>query len=269
MVQPHNEAAADVWAHSGAAYDFISFGLSDGLSHAVQALWPRPGEQILDVATGTGWTARLAAQQGATVTAVDIADPLLEAARQLSGHIEPAVTFRHADAEALPFADAAFDGVISTYGVMFAGKPQVAAAELARVAKPGGRLVLLTWLDDTVGYIPAFFSIVARYAGGPPPEISPMVWGNADWLARTLGGNFELTVRERITTLIAPDADTLWEKYRRGFGPVGRAISGLDEDQVRAFQREFQDLHAAYDTGNGLVIDRKALLVQGTRRASD
>lgn len=269
MVQPHNEAAASVWGHSGAAYDFISFGLSDGLSHAVQALWPRPGEQILDVATGTGWTARLAAQQGASVTAVDIADPLLDAARQLSGHIEPAITFRHADAEALPFADAAFDGVISTYGVMFAGRPQVAAAELARVTKPGGRLVLLTWLKEPESYIPSFFAMIGRYTGGPPPEISPLVWGNADWLADTLGGHFDLAISERITTLLAPDTDTLWEKYRHGFGPMDRAISGLDEDAVSAFQQDFGDLHAAYDTGNGLVIDRKALLVQGTRHASD
>ena len=269
MVQPHNEAAADVWGHSGAAYDFISFGLSDGLSHAVQALWPRAGEQILDVATGTGWTARLAAQQGATVTAVDIADPLLEAARQLSSHIEPAITFRHADAEALPFQDAAFDGVISTYGVMFAGRPQVAAAELSRVTKSGGRLVLLTWLDDTEGYIPSFFAMIGRYAGGPPPEVSPLVWGNAEWLTETLGGHFDLAINERITTLLAPDEDTLWDKYRHGFGPMDRAISGQDDDAVRAFQQDFKDLHAAYDTGHGLVIDRKALLVQGTRHVSD
>ncbi|MEM7442164.1 MAG: methyltransferase domain-containing protein [Pseudomonadota bacterium] len=266
MVQAHNSDAAAAWGHAGADYDFISFGLSDALSHAVQALWPKPGERILDVATGTGWTARLAAMQGATVTGVDIADPLLDAARELSNHITPALEFRHGDAEALPFDDGVFDGVISTYGVIFAGQPKAAAAELARVSKPGGRLVLLTWQDDPAGYIPLFFAMVGKYAGGPPPETSPLDWGKADWLAQTLGEDFELTISERITTLFAPDADTLWSKYRNGFGPMDLTVSSLSLDDVQAFQQDFRDLHAPYDTGHGLVIDRKALLVQGVRR---
>ncbi|PWE32444.1 methyltransferase type 11 [Maritimibacter sp. 55A14] len=266
MIESHNIDAARAWGHAGANYDFISFGLNDGLSHAVQCLWPLPGEHILDVATGTGRTARLVAEQGADVTGIDIAEGLLEPARAMSAHLAPRVAFRQADAEALPFDDAQFDGAISTYGVMFAGKPDRAAAELARVIKPGGRMVLTTWYDDPEDYIPAFFAMVGKYADAPPPEVSPMVWGNADWLTRTFGADFDLDLSERITTLYAPDADTLWQKYRKGFGPMDLAASELDPDRLAAFQQDFRDLHAPYATGRGLKIDRKAMLVQGIRK---
>ncbi len=264
MVQPHNAAAAQAWGHSGAAYDFISFGLSDALSYAVQCLWPRPGRKVLDIATGTGWTARLAAAQGADVTAIDIADPLLDAARELSAHLP--ITFRHADAEALPFEDAAFDGTISTYGVIFAGDQQQAASELARVTRPGGRMVLTTWRADPASYIPAFFAMVGSYGDAPPPDPSPMNWGDPDWLRDTLSDAFDLDIREITTTLYAPDADTLWEKYLHGFGPMELTANALAPERLAAFREDFRALHAPYDTGNGLKIDRKALLVQGIRK---
>lgn len=266
MTEPHNQAAARAWGHAGAHYDFISFGLSDGLSHAVQMLWPVPGERILDLATGTGWTARLAALQGAEVVGVDIAEGLLSAAQDLSAHLAPRLQFRQADAEALPFDDASFDAVISTYGVIFAGQPQRAAAELKRVIRPGGRMVLATWFDDAEDYIPAFFAMVGRYSDAPPPETSPMVWGNETWINETFGDDFDLEVLPFTTTLFAPDAETLWEKYRKGFGPMQLTIDALPPDQVEAFRRDFQELHAPYANGAGLKVDRKNLLVRGVRK---
>lgn len=267
MTEPHNEAAAKAWGHAGANYDFISFGLSDGLSHSVQILWPVPGERILDLATGTGWTARLVAGQGAEVVGVDIAGGLLAAARDLSAHLAPRLSFVQADAEALPFDDGRFDGAISTYGVIFAGKPKRAASELKRVIRPGGRMVLATWFDDPEDYIPAFFAMVGRYADAPPPETSPMVWGNEQWIRETFGDAFEIETLPHVTTLFAPDADTLWEKYRKGFGPMQLAIDALPDDRVAAFRQDFRDLHAPYVHGQGLKIERKVLLVRGLRKA--
>ena len=98
-IEIHNQPAAALWTQGGAAYDEISFQVSDALSHAVQRLWPRAGERVLDVATGTGWSARNAARWGANVTAVDIGEDLLEAARELSTHITPAINYQLADAE--------------------------------------------------------------------------------------------------------------------------------------------------------------------------
>lgn len=266
MIEPHNVAAAQAWGHAGENYDFISFGLSDGLSHAVQLLWPKQGERILDLATGTGWTARLVAGHGADVVGLDIADGLLTAARGLSGHLSQRLTFQQGDAEAMPFDDGAFDGVISTYGVILAGRPERAAAELKRVVRPGGRMVLATWFDDAEDYIPAFFAMVGRYSDAPPPEVSPMVWGNEDWINQTFSNAFEVETLPCITTLFAPDADTLWEKYRKGFGPMQLTIDALPEDQVAAFRDDFRRLHVPYANGSGLKIERKALLVRAVRR---
>ncbi|MGV6847867.1 MAG: class I SAM-dependent methyltransferase [Marinibacterium sp.] len=266
MNEIRNIEAARVWGRAGADYDFISFGLSDGLTHAVQALWPCPGERILDVATGTGRTARMVAEQGARVTGVDFAAGLLDAARDLSAHLADRLDLQEGDAEALPFADAAFDGVISTYGVMFAFDQARAAAELARVTRAGGRLVLMTWYDEPEEYIPAFFAMVGRYSQTPPPGPSPMNWGNPEWICATLAGAFEIDCEPVTTTLYAPDAETLWDKYRKGFGPMQMAIDALDPAGVSAFRRDFRALHARFDTGNGLRIDRKALMVRGIRR---
>ena len=102
-IEPHHEAAARSWGHGGRAYDDISFVLSDALAHAAQRLDAAAGQEILDVATGTGWSARNAARRGARVTGVDIAPELLAAAAALSAHVEPAITFEHGDAERLPF----------------------------------------------------------------------------------------------------------------------------------------------------------------------
>ena len=92
--------------------------ISDALAHAAQRLNARAGERILDVATGTGWSARNVARRGAVVSGVDISPELLAAAGDLSQHIRPPIEFRLADAERLPFDDGAFDGVISTFGVL-------------------------------------------------------------------------------------------------------------------------------------------------------
>lgn len=128
-----HHAAGRMWGEPGAAYDGISFGLSDTISHAVQLLWPRPGERVLDIGTGTGWAARLAARRGARVTGADIAQGMLAAADRLSRGLDPRPEYLLAPAEALPFEDAAFDGVISTYGVIFAQDPLATIDEMVRV----------------------------------------------------------------------------------------------------------------------------------------
>ncbi len=129
--------AAEMWGLGGADYDNVSFAISDALAHGAQRLAPRPGDAALDVATGTGWTARNLARFGARVSACDFSPQMVDAARKLSAHCGPGISFDVADAEKLPYADAEFDRVISTFGVMFAARPERAAGELARATTPG------------------------------------------------------------------------------------------------------------------------------------
>src|SRR4051794_12513052 len=132
-IQPHNQRPAAVWSAGGADYDAISRGIADAIEHCVLRLNPQPGERILDLSTGTGWTARSVARRGAVVTGVDIAEDLLATAREKAAAERLAIAYELGDAEQLPFADGTFDAVISTFGVMFASRPEAAAAELARV----------------------------------------------------------------------------------------------------------------------------------------
>jgi SAM-dependent methyltransferase len=260
----HNEAAARMWGEGGRAYNEISFGISDALAHAVQRLHPKPGQKILDIATGTGWSARNAAAMGAEVTGVDISAGLLQAAEDLSAHVRPSITYRLADAERLPFADACFDGVISTFGVMFAADQAKAAAEVGRVCKPGGRLSLATWVPG--GAVAEFFGIVASHAKSPPPEASPLVWGDPDQVQRLLAHDFELKFERGTNNAYYEDADDIWEWFARGFGPVRELLSRLGPAEREAFKSDVDAYHRRYATDCGLHVKRDYLIVVGRRR---
>ena len=256
---------AEMWGRPGKAYDGISFGLSDTIGHTVQALWPRSGERILDIGTGTGWAARLAAWRGARVTGVDIAPGMLKAAEALSAGLDPRPEFQQAAAEALPFQDASFDGVMSTYGVIFSSAPQAAIAEMARVLRPGGRLALATWADDPDGYIAQFFGLIGAWSDAPPPPASPFDWGRQSWLQEALAARFKIECRAQETTLYAPDVATVWEEYVTGFGPVAATHAALPKERRAAFRAAFEEFHKPFETGLGLAISRRALVIRGLR----
>jgi len=160
-IQPHNVRPAAVWSAGGGEYDQISRGIADSIEHAVMRLDPRPGERILDPATGTGWTSRVVVRRGATVTGVDIAGEVLTAAQARARAERLPIEYQIGDAEDLPFDDGTFDAVISTCGIMFATRPEAAAAELARVCRKGGRVALTTWLSDSSVF--EMFTVMRRY----------------------------------------------------------------------------------------------------------
>ena len=264
LVLAHHRIAAEIWGQGGAAYDLISFGLSDALGHAAQRLNPKPGHSVLDIATGTGWTARNVARLGARVTATDIAAPLLEAARGLSGPLSDRIVFQQADAELLPFADAEFDGVISTFGVIFAQHHDKAAAEMARVCRKGGRLALAVWAPH--GAVEDFFGVIGPYSDAPPPAASPLAWGDPDYVRRLLGDWFELEFEPGINNAYFDTAQDTWEWYARGFGPMSSLVSSLPPDRVAALKRDVDAYHGHYATKAGLHIKREYLVVIGRRR---
>jgi ubiquinone/menaquinone biosynthesis C-methylase UbiE len=263
-VLAHHRAAALMWGHGGSAYDDISFGLSDALAHTAQRLSARRDEEILDVATGTGWTARNVARAGARVTGVDISSELLEAARSLSAHVIPRIEFQVADAERLPFADGRFDGVISTFGVMFAQNQKQAAAELGRVCRRGGRLALTTWAPH--GAVENFFAVIAKHSDAPAPQVSPLAWGDTKHVEGLLGRDFELKFERGVNNAYHPDVDHIWEWYARGFGPLRQLIDSLDPQRRNALKKDLDAYHGHYDTEAGLHVKREYVVILGRRR---
>lgn len=263
-VLAHHQAAATMWGRGGKFYDDVSFAISDALGHAAQRLNAREGESILDVATGTGWSARNAARMGAAVTAVDISPDLLAAANELSGHIRPRIDFRLADAERLPLEDGAFDGVISTFGVMFAVNHGAAAAELARVCRSGGRLVLATWSPN--GAVAEFFRIIARYSEAPPSPVSPLAWGDPTYVTKLLRPAFDLKFEQGTSNAYHASTQDIWDWYTRGFGPLRQLSESLSSDRLKSLNRDVDAYHRHYTVPAGLHIKREYLLTIGERR---
>jgi SAM-dependent methyltransferase len=263
-VLPHHQAAAAMWGRGGRHYDDVSFAISDALAHAAQRLNARPGERILDVATGTGWSARNVARMGAAATGVDISEELLAAARELSAHLRPPIEFRQADAERLPFDDGSFDGVISTFGVMFAFDQAQAAAELARVCRPGGRLALTTWAR--AGAVAEFFGIIGQHSDAPPPPSSPLAWGDPAHVEKLLGRAFDLTFEHGLNNAYHGSEQDIWDWYTRGFGPLRQFAEGLPADRVERLKRDVDAYHRHYAVPAGLHVKREYLLTLGRRR---
>lgn len=265
-IQPHNAGAAATWASAGRQYDRISHSVADAIEHCVIRLAPSPGERVLDVATGTGWTARCVAARGATVVGVDLGADLVEAARALGGEARLAIDFRIGDAERLTFADGSFDAVTSTFGVMFASRPEVAAAELARVCRPGGRLALTTWAPD--GTIAGFFKVMRSYMPPPPspPPPSPFEWGSPDRIRQLLGSTFDLRFEAGTTVLREPSGEAVWDLFVTGYGPTKTLAGRLDPERREALRREFIAYHEQFRNDLGVAMPREYLVAIGIRR---
>jgi len=263
-IQTHNERPAAVWSTGGEGYDAISRGIADAIEHGVLRLDPKPGERILDLATGTGWTSRVVGRRGADVVGVDIAEGLLEVARARAAAARLPIDYRLGDAESLPFEDGAFDAVVSTFGVMFASRPEAAAAELARVCRPGGRIALTTWLSDSNLF--KMFEVMRRYMAPPARAArSPFEWGAIDRLRELLGGAFDLRFERGTSYYREPSADAAWETFSNGYGPTRALATSLADAQREALRADFTAFHANFPTDLGICVPREYWLTVGTR----
>jgi SAM-dependent methyltransferase len=265
-VQPHNQRAAAVWSAGGADYNRISFGIADSIEHCVLRLDPKPGERVLDVATGTGWTSRVVARRRAEVTGVDIAGDLIGAAREFAAAERLPIRYHIGDAEALPFDDGVFDAVISTVGVMFVSRPEAAAAELARVTRPGGRIAITTWAADS--NVARMFQIMRPYMPAPaqPAPPSPFEWGTRERLETLLGGAFDLRFEQGVSYYREPDAEAAWDTFVTGYGPTRALAASLTADAREALWKEFVAFHAGFRTDLGITVPRTYWLTLGRRR---
>lgn len=259
------EAASKLWGSGGGDYDLISFMLSDALAHAAQRLAPVKDEFVLDVGTGTGWTARNLARFGARVVGIDVSQDLLGHARLLSAHCHPSIEFQKADAQELPFENGEFDAVASTFGVMFAPDHVQAARELARVCRKGGRLALTTW---PTGFFTNFFAMTGKYSTDPPPAQAPVLWGDPAHLRSLLGEHFDLVFEEGTSRSYHPNAEQISDWYMNGFGPVRELYASLDAAGKKSFYADLVAFHEeeGVRTEAGLRMERNYLLTYGVRR---
>ncbi len=184
------------------------------------------GWRVLDVAAGNGNAALAAARRGAEVTAIDYVEGLLQRAQRRAEADGLRLDTRVADAEDLPFHDAAFDCVLSTFGVMFTPNPPRAAAELLRVCQPGGRIGLANWTPD--GFVGRMFKIVGQYAAPPAGVPSPLAWGTEERLRELFGASARVNVRHRQFIFRFRSGEDYFETFRAYYGPLSRAWDGLD-----------------------------------------
>ena len=251
-----------------AAGDFGRIGVQlqivgESLCEAVDL---RATDRVLDVAAGNGNASLAAARHFADVTSTDYVPALLEQGRLRAEADQLPVTFQVADAEALPFADASFDVVLSTFGVMFAPNPERAASELLRVAKPGGRVGLASWTPG--GFIGQLFDLMRGFVPPPPGLRSPMEWGNETRLVELLGPRAtDIRTKRRTYTFRYRSAEHWIEVFRTFYGPTHKAFGALDAAGQQALHAALAELlgRSSRGGGSGLCVPSEYLEAVVTR----
>jgi SAM-dependent methyltransferase len=207
-----------------------------------------PGTSLLDVATGAGNVAIPAALAGASVTGLDLTPRLLEVARERAREAGAEVSFVEGDAEELPFESDSFDSVTSCFGVIFAPRHEVAAGELARVARPGAKIVLAAWTPE--GLNGQMFKTVGSYMPPPPPGLKPpMMWGNEDYVRSLFEPTGAELAFERHMVTFEHESPEGWLEYNeRVLGPTIMAKEALEPQGKWDSLRE--ELVKLYTDGN-------------------
>ncbi len=212
--------------------------VGEQLAEACDLNWD---ERVLDVAAGNGNATLAAARRGCRVTASDYVAPLLERAAERARAERLDVTFEVADAEALPFADATFDAVLSTFGVMFAPDHARAAAELARVCRPGGRIGLANWTPESM--VGRMFKVLGRHVPPPAGVQSPALWGVKEHVSQLFGASAAaIAVTPRVFNFRYRSAAHFIEVFRTWYGPVHKAFGALPAEGAAALARDLAAL---------------------------
>ena len=200
----------------------------------------RAGSKVLDVAAGNGMASLAAARRWCRVTSSDYVPALLEAgqARALAEGLS--IEFMEADAENLPFASAAFDAVVSTFGVMFTPNQDQAASELVRVCKSGGKIGLANWTPE--GFIGQIFKTLGKYLPPPPGARSPALWGTRARLEEMFGRDASsIKTEPRLFNFRYRSPEHFLDVFKTFYGPVLKAFAALD---AAAQENLRTDLHA-------------------------
>ncbi len=267
--QPDFSAIKQRQQATWASGDFARIGITlqivgESLAEAIDL---RAGERVLDVAAGNGNASLAAARRFAAVTSTDYVPQLLEKGAVRAHAEDLEIEFRVADAENLPFADASFDVVLSTFGVMFAPDQQRAASEMVRVLRPGGRIGLASWTPD--GFIGDLFVTISAHVPPPAGLRSPMLWGDEPHIVELFGAyaaNIQCTRRNFMFRYHSPEH---WiDVFRAWYGPTHKAFAALDGQGQARLHADLVKLLERYNRAgtNSLVVPGEYLGVVITRQ---
>lgn len=226
----------------------IAKAIQGGAEEFVKRLDIQRGTIVLDVACGNGNTAIPAAKAGAEVTGLDIAPYLIEQAIERAEREKVRAEFDVGDAEDLPYEPASFDLVMTMFGAMFAPRPDVVAAELKRVCRPGGVIAMANWTPQ--GFIGQMFKITGKHVAPPAGMSSPILWGDEQTVSERFAdgiSNLQMT-RRKIDFDFSISPEDVVEHFRMYYGPTQKAFGALDGAGQAALRKDLEDLWSGYNT---------------------
>ena len=247
-------------------YDLFSRFMEKDAEQFFTGLNVKPGTQLLDVGCGAGQLALIAARAGAQVWGCDIATNWLEDARTRAAAEGLQIVFEEADAESLPYKDGQFDVVASLIGAMFAPRPDLVAAELTRVCRPGGRIAMANWTPE--GFVGQMFKTISKHIA-PSGMPAPALWGDEATVRNRLrDGIADLSCTRRVYRFDYPfSPEGVVEFFRTNYGPMSRAFTSLDATGQEKLRGDLVALWSArnYANGNSTKVDAEYLEVIATR----
>jgi ubiquinone/menaquinone biosynthesis C-methylase UbiE len=231
-----------------------------------EALDLHAGRRVLDVAAGNGNVSLAAAHRWCDVVSTDYVAELLERGRERAAAERLPMEFTVADAEALPFADASFDVVVSTFGVMFTPDQERAAAEMLRVCKPGGSIGMANWTPT--GFIGQLFATIGKYAPPPAGVKGPAQWGTRARIEELLGAHATIAANEKHFTFRYRSPAHWIEVFKTYYGPVLKTFAMLEPEKQAALESDLLALIARFNvaTDGTMVAPSEYLEVVATRR---
>jgi SAM-dependent methyltransferase len=237
---PLTERVRAIWTSGD--FGRIAKGVTRGAGEFAARLGFEPYEPVLDVAGGTGNVSIPAARLGATVTGIDIAPNLVSQAQSRAAAEGLVIRFDVGNAERLPYADGAFQTVVTTFGAMFAARPERVAAELKRVTRPGGRIAMASWTPS--GFMGEMMRVTAGYVPSPASVPSPLLWGTDEAVrSRLAAGVSSLSLTRRQITFEYPfGPEEVVSYFRLWYGPTVRAFAALDEVNRNGLRRDLEQL---------------------------
>ena len=252
-------------AWSSGDYAIIGTTLQGVGESLCEALDIRAGQRVLDVAAGNGNATLAAARRWCDVVSTDYVPSLLERGKARAAAEGLDVQFEQADAEKLQFANASFDVVLSTFGVMLTPDQEKAAAEMARVCKPGGKIGMANWTPD--GFVGQIFKALGRYMPPPPGVKPPSLWGTEARLRELFKGS-EVKAERRNFVFRYRSPRHWLQTFRTYYGPMHKAFGALDAAQQASLEQDLLDLVQRMDTATDgtMVLPGEYLEVLITKR---